>query len=954
MLDLSLRRPLARRNALCIALALALPVTWAQSPPAEQGHTQAEKNDGVVSIDELQIEGARPLEATGEMRDLQGYDDVYGLDITTAYIGRKEIERYKGATPSDILNGLPGVYSGDARNSGALDVSIRGLMGPGRVPVTIDGSEQALTVWRGYNGIGNRNYIDPSLIGGLQVVKTPGLMRDVNVGIGGAVVVKTLDADDFIAEGRSFGVELKLEGSGNAVAPRLPTLLTGRDYRDVPELDVPRMSPGIDPTIRVHPDKNRNTYNILDGEDYAWRLALGWRPTPQFDLVAAYAYRDRGNYYAGKHNTSFYAQPYEGRLVDQDWVHHMSYRFAAGEEVLNTSIQMESWLLKATWHPTGSQIIRFSYRNSLTHNGEIMPSRLLDSLIPSERGMPQWPLSLVDSKAYTLEYRLLPANSRWLDLNVNLWHTDTYAASYNSGPFVNYWHSTVPIIVNGAMRPNDNLRGGIVLSNRFNLTDTFGLTVASNFQREKLRSEDNGVRASWLIGPRAGRREEWQTSLNIDWQPVDFLTFNVGMRYQSYWSFDDQIAANPPGKFSTSVRNFYAEYWTRTEKELKEYQDQQWEFYKKLIERGSITVEQARGLLERGTIYWHGVEHRITYEYDSRGRLTRGNNPCLNGMVTDEAVERLITVRQHPQFKCLIMSAGTISRALLAKKNRAYGWTPSLSLSVKFSDHSSIYMRYDELLRFPSMFGSVLTFSSAFHPLRDRLRPEHAHNYEISYIQSFGHKLQPGSIADIKITGYVRNIYNMIERDANLRFANLDKQTMHGIEFQSRYDNGRFFTDLSASKTLKNRVCDEHSAIELDKNFGRIPDCVDEGFIGSYLLTQATPTLSATWLFGGRLLDRRIETGSRIIFYEKRRTNHDLKFYLEKVNPTGYRSTPNKPFSWDTLILLDAYVSYRFNDKLQAEMVVTNLTDQFYADPATRSLLPAPGRTLKLSLTATF
>jgi len=102
------------------------------------------------------------------MRDLQGYDDVYDLDMSTAYMGRKEVERYKGATPSDILNGLPGVYSGDARNSGALDVSIRGLQGPGRVPVTIDGSEQALTVWRGYNGIGNRNYIDPWRLAGGQ------------------------------------------------------------------------------------------------------------------------------------------------------------------------------------------------------------------------------------------------------------------------------------------------------------------------------------------------------------------------------------------------------------------------------------------------------------------------------------------------------------------------------------------------------------------------------------------------------------------------------------------------------------------------------------------------------------------------------------------------------------------------------------------------------------------
>ncbi|MFH7617721.1 TonB-dependent receptor plug domain-containing protein, partial [Pseudomonas syringae group genomosp. 7] len=77
---------------------------------------------------------------------------------------------------------LVGVFSGDARNSGALDINIRGIQGPGRVPVSIDGGEQALTVWRGYNGVSNRNYIDPNLIGGIQVIKGPGLVRDVHSG----------------------------------------------------------------------------------------------------------------------------------------------------------------------------------------------------------------------------------------------------------------------------------------------------------------------------------------------------------------------------------------------------------------------------------------------------------------------------------------------------------------------------------------------------------------------------------------------------------------------------------------------------------------------------------------------------------------------------------------------------------------------------------------------------
>jgi len=943
----SSRRQSIHRLVLGIAAALAVPV-WAQTPPAEPV-----EDDEAVSLDELQIEGTRPLEATGEMRDLQGYDDVYGLDITTAYIGRKEVERYKGATPSDILNGLPGVYSGDARNSGALDVSIRGIQGPGRVPVTIDGSEQALTVWRGYNGIGNRNYIDPNLIGGLQVIKTPGLLRDVNVGIGGAVVVKTLDADDFIAEGSNFGMELKLEGSSNAVAPRIPPLLTGKDYRDIPELAGKNIWNG-DPTVRVHPDSNRNTYNVLDGEDYAWRLALGWRPSAQFDLVAAYAYRDRGNYYSGKHNSSFYSQPYEGRLQDVDWITRLTHRFTPGEEILNTSIKMESWLLKATWRPSDSQMIRLGYRDSLTHNGEILPSRILDAFTPDDYGMPQWPLSRVDSKAYTLEYRLQPANSRWLDLHVNLWRTDTYSASYNSGPYINFWARDKPIIVNGAMRPNDNPRNGITLSNRFSLTDTFGVTFGGSFQNEKLRSEDNGVEADWLILPRAGRREEWQASLNLDWQPVDFLTFNAGVRYQSYWSFDDYLAANE-GRFVNVQSVWEASYYTRSEEEVQEFLDSR-EPLNDLLRRLGYTEERIRRSTEAALALWKGNEHRIAWEPDSKGNMRRVDNPCLNGMVTEDAIYGLT---KHPnnlendQY-CSIVSTNPRIHTATARRNSDHNWVPSLSISMNFSDNSRMYFRYDELLHFPSLFGSLLSFSAGFNPYLDKLRPEHVYNYEIGYVHSFGHLLRSGSMADIKLTGYVRKIHDLIERDMNLTFDNIDKQTMHGVEFQGRYDNRRFFTDLSISKVLKNKVCDESTAIILDRTFGRVPNCVDEGFIGSYLMTQVTPKLSATWSLGGRFFDRRMEVGSRVVFYERRPVNRDLKYYIEEVNPWGYSGSLNKPFSWDTLVLLDAYVSYRIRGNLQVELVGTNLTDQFYADPATRSLMPAPGRTLKLSVTATF
>ncbi|VEB69577.1 Outer membrane receptor for ferric coprogen and ferric-rhodotorulic acid [Providencia rustigianii] len=127
---------------------------------------------------------------TIKLRDQKGSDDQYDRDESNIYISKEAVERYKGTNPADVLNHGVGVYSGDARNSGALDPNVRGIQGQGRVPVTVDGTEQAITVWRGYNGANNRNYVDPNMISSITVVKSPMLDRDIRTSIGGGVSVK--------------------------------------------------------------------------------------------------------------------------------------------------------------------------------------------------------------------------------------------------------------------------------------------------------------------------------------------------------------------------------------------------------------------------------------------------------------------------------------------------------------------------------------------------------------------------------------------------------------------------------------------------------------------------------------------------------------------------------------------------------------------------------------------
>lgn len=911
---------------------------------------------GTIVTDTLRVAGD-DRSAGGDVRDQRGRDAVYDLDLSSAYIGRTEVERYKGATPSDLVNGVAGVFSGDARNSGALDLNIRGIQGPGRVPVSIDGTEQALTVWRGYNGASNRNYIDPLLIGGIQILKGPSLTRNVATGIGGAMVIDTLDVDDVLETGQRIGGEVRVEGSSNAVAPRLPRLHTGQDYRTV--TGFPQNAPNApyeDRTLQVQPRHGGGGDNVFSGEDLAYRLALGWRPADSVDLFAAYAYRDRGNYYAGKHGAGYYSRS-RGSSAD-DYILSMANYWRPGDEVANTSSQMESWLFKLGWRPSEAQALQLGYRDSLSHYGEVMPSRIIES---ANRAAIQWPLSRVDAQAWNLRYTWHPADSRWLDLDATLWRTDTASATYTAGGFPNYAQGPDnPLLRNTALANARNDRTGLTASNRLRLADGLDLSVGGSVQHERLRSDDAyfGVSDGWRMYPRAGRRQERQAYFNVEWRPLERLALSAGARYATYWAFDDFLAAHAGQLRQSLVDGYEISYRTTqtyTQAEREALIADQLAGNRELLDLEIITQEEydaiAADLLQNVPTQYD-VQHKAPWQADAHGRYTKAGNACLNG-----SLDALPGTLGQTCLASPVVSTGDAR----ARRRKDHGWMPFFSATLDFSDVSRAYLRYSETLRFPSMFESTVAFSASLNPWD--LKPEHAHTWELAYVQDLGALLGADTTADVKLAYYASKTRDVIERDAQFKFDNIDKQTIRGLELQGRYDDGRLFTDLGVNYTLKNEVCDETTAALLSSNNGYVigsgrivPTCVDYGFVGGYLLTQSTPKLSASWSLGTRLLQRRLELGSRLTYYRQYR-NSDLEWFRENSVQGGDGRlvyTFNVPFSWGTTLLLDAYARYALRKNLSIELGATNLTDRYYVDPATRSTVAAPGRTLKLSMTGRF
>ncbi|MGP9497036.1 TonB-dependent receptor, partial [Pseudoalteromonas sp. AOP7-A1-14] len=470
----------------------------------------------------------------GVTRDEAGKHAIYDDDISTVYTSIDEIERYKGKDAGDLFKGMLNIYSGDARNGGGVDPSIRGVQGPGRVPLSIDGTEQAITVWRGYRGVSNRNYVDSNLIGSIKAIKGPSLTPNTHTSVGGGVQVSTISASDVLLEGESSGGGLVIESSNNAVDPKLPTLFTGQDYRDVEGF--PQMSPNFaygDPSLWQEMSGNKEN-NPLSGEDYAYRLALATRQD-NYELLAAYAYRNKGNYFSGTKKSEFYNNPNDQEFnITKMNPRSLAHRQRPGYEVPNTSSELESFLLKGEFKISENQQLNLGARVTNAQYGEIMASRAGD--IGENGEMAQWPLSKVEAQAYNIKYQWNP-KSKFINVTSNLWSTHTISNTNSAGGFPNYanaiWEladpDASPIIRNTAVASNRENRFGFDVSNQMMLSDELELTMSARYQYHKIRSEDEyrGTVDGWKHWPREGRREELEGQFNFKWMPSESLILSA-------------------------------------------------------------------------------------------------------------------------------------------------------------------------------------------------------------------------------------------------------------------------------------------------------------------------------------------------------------------------------------------------------------------------------------------
>ncbi|MEG0195555.1 MAG: TonB-dependent receptor, partial [Stenotrophomonas sp.] len=62
----------------------------------------------------------------------------------------------------------------------------------------------------------------------------------------------------------------------------------------------------------------------------------------------------------------------------------------------------------------------------------------------------------------------------------------------------------------------------------------------------------------------------------------------------------------------------------------------------------------------------------------------------------------------------------------------------------------------------------------------------------------------------------------------------------------------------------------------------------------------------------------------------------------------------NQVVPWHSYVLWDVFASYKVNDRVNVDFNVDNVTDRYYLDALSLGMVPAPGRTARLSVTLQF
>lgn len=810
-------------------------------------------DSGAIQLGTLRVEGASQGRSGGfGPRGGIGGDGVPAADTpyvgtsSRTHISAEQVDRRRGTSVGDVLSGIPGVLVGNNRNSGGVNINIRGMQDQGRVPVVIDGATQEHTAYRGYNGASGRSYIDPDFIGSVDIEKGPSSGADATGATGGVVRVSTIKPDDILQPGEKWGVRLKFGFNGNsAPVPRVGTQ-AGAQYSGSYSAD---SLPDISTIVDTGPERIAKRPALLQPTGETNSIIAAYR-TDRFDIIAGYARRRNGNFFAGHGENG--PHPI---LVPSRWsATRLNVErgglsaIREGENALNTSLDNDSFLAKGTLY-LGDHALELGYTKYKSAFGQVLPTQVMGTHFQSD-------LDTVNLDTYTIRHKWQPADNGLISLNVDAFLTDMESI-INSTYFNISSGQTSP-----AAYPSHTKRYGITIANTSRLDSgigTFTAEYGGSFRRETsglpsgFAFDHAALDAAGAAIPRMGWRNEWSLFASLDWRPVSWLSVAPSLRYNEYKGHD----------------------------------------------RNPITVVDSTSA--------------SGYRFEYGAPIRHSGN----------------------------------------------GVSPIISLLVEPVDGIQIYAKHSQAYRMPSLFEALSGFSFLGTPVKP-IGPEHARSWELGAnllrddIFAKGDKLRfhaaffDNHIDDFLTRSNVRTEVRPGVYNYTINMLNLDYAKMRGLELSGEYDAGIAYGSISWNHYLKSRFCAPDD--------GTLDDgellCTTGGIRNGYSLHQVPPKDQVTAELGVRLFDRRLTVGGRMTYVGRRPVA-----YMDDAADEGWNFNALngvRPTLWEPYTLFDAYASFQLSQRVRLDVAVDNVTDLYYADALSDTLLPAPGRTFRLNLTTSL
>lgn len=440
-------------------------------------------SDGVL-LDSIDVSGG-----------VSSADKPYETPGSVSHVSREQLDRLPPTSAGDVFINTPGVISAGSHVGTSINPNVRGLQGMGRVATMIDGARQTTSSYRGYIGNRDETYVDPDLIGGVDVSKGPS--EGVGIGgIGGSVNFRTLEAGDIVKDGKTFGTRLKGSVGTNAVAERAPSFLSG----------------GSNSTTGSRP-------SFFNGDNYSGSAAVA-AIKENYEFIVAYSKHVQGNYFAGTKVPAGITFRPQGATTTTN----ANALVRPGQEVLNTSENTDSFLAKGKVKWGDGQSLELGYLSYNSRYGELDELSYQFALNSGILGYGQFPLSETHVDTYTAKYKYEPSDNPYVKMRANLWLSDVASER----------HGLLPGPSGVTTLGGDAGNTSVLAMPLGQLTWDNGVEFTrEHATAEQFASAITGSQGWETYGP-SGVRLMTGTFSNASLKPTNWLTLSAGLRYDHY------------------------------------------------------------------------------------------------------------------------------------------------------------------------------------------------------------------------------------------------------------------------------------------------------------------------------------------------------------------------------------------------------------------------------------